>query len=247
MKFYLEMHMVKEILFDKLQLDAIEIISKVDQFIKIFLCQDTTDIFKDYVIGDSNSNVFNSIREISNRKTKLNKLNTISGLKNLDADYLNQGKCGGCWAFSQSVLLTYIYNKNKPENEQSDIIFSPQVLFDCFHKNSLGILGLNSFFLSINGCQGGDPYDVARGVLTLLNRQIAYPNAKEYKFLNKEIESSQKNDGYGDFSRDKCQELWNSPTNQNHIPSFPRESTERWTKKDISVGFLVIRRAFTMI
>jgi hypothetical protein len=68
LKFYLEMNLVKEIIFDKLQLDALEIISKVDQFIKIFLCEESHDIFKDYIIGQSSSTVFNSIKEISNRK-----------------------------------------------------------------------------------------------------------------------------------------------------------------------------------
>lgn len=68
LKFYLEMNLVKEILFDKLQLDAIEIISKVDQFIKIFMCTDHTDIFRDYVAGHPTGGVFNSIKEISNRK-----------------------------------------------------------------------------------------------------------------------------------------------------------------------------------
>ena len=67
LKFYLEMNLVKEILFDKIQLDAIDSISKVDQFIKIFLCEENIDIFKDYNVGDSSSSVFNSIKEIYKR------------------------------------------------------------------------------------------------------------------------------------------------------------------------------------
>lgn len=201
-----------------------------------------------------------SFLEISSKRkiTKIRKmkmkakplLNTITGVNPINDRVTDQGKCGACWAYSHSTLLTYKFNKLALQNNtaQMNTIFSPQFLFDCFHSDSVELLDIYPLYFWINGCKGSrSNSDDTKGVIKLMNMGVNFPNINFSPFLNASPSEDyptpwKENDGYGRYSRKRCEARLEST----HLypPSFPLNNGRRWESMLLTTRLFPNRNIF---